>query len=143
METKQASPAKLSLAHQRLMRDLCSLQDLVASDSKASLPQLRNGLSATYTHVCEHFRLEEQGGYFDNIAENEPRLQHAADQLRDDHRQLRRSLDNLHGEAIVAAGPSEVLLDKVRQWIQRLMQHEWRENDLIQDAVDADLSAQD
>lgn len=142
-QTQSASAEALRQAHQALLRDLRKLQDLVRSDSTASLAELRGRLGATYTHVCEHFRLEEQDGYVDKLAENEPRLGRVAQQLGEEHRELRHSLDALHGEAIVASRVDNDLCEKIRKWIDRLMRHERRENDLMQDAIDLDFAAQD
>jgi hypothetical protein len=144
MDARHASVAEsLSRAHQALLRDLRRLQDMVRPDSNVSLAELRNCLGATYTHVCEHFRLEEMNGYMEELVKDQPRLQRIVEQLGEDHRALRQSLDALHGEAIVASHVDNALREKVRCWIDRLMQHETRENDLIQEAVDSDFAAQD
>lgn len=144
MKAMQASIAEsLSQAHQALLRDLRRLQDLVRPDSPVSLAELRNRLGATYTHVCEHFRLEEANGYMDDLVKDQPRLQRITQQLGDEHRDLRQSLDVLHGEANVASQVDDDLREKIRKWIERLLHHETQENDLVQDAIDSDFAAQD
>lgn len=133
----------LSQAHRSLFRDLRSPQDLVCPRSEVTLPELRDRLGRTYTHLCEHFRLEEKNGYMDNLAEDQPRLQRLIEQLGDEHRELRQSLDLIHADTIVASGFDNALRERIREWIERVRRHETRENDLVQDAADFDVGTQD
>jgi hypothetical protein len=133
----------LSHAHNLLLRDLRGLGRFIQPDADGSIVELRSRLASTYTDVCEHFRLEERGGYLDNMQVREPRLQRIIAELGAEHLELREALEEIRSEAAVARDMDDVLRYKVRTWIDRLLQHETRENDVVQDAVDSDLGAAD
>jgi hypothetical protein len=144
METTRSSMIENVRQVQRsLMEDLSRLDEAVHEGFERNLPALRSLLGATYTQVCEHFRLEEKDGFLDNLEEREPRFARIAQELIDEHRELRQSLDALHGDAIVATRVDDALRERVRKWIAEVRRHETRENDLIQDAVDSDVAAED
>ncbi len=132
-----------SEAQHRLMEDLGRLDETVHQNAETTLTALRTCLGRTYTHLCQHFRLKEYDGFLDDLQEREPRFGRIAQELFAEHRQLRQSLDSLHGEAVVAVRVDDALRGKVRQWIAALRRHETREDDLIQDAVDLDIAGQD
>lgn len=129
--------------HRMLGGDLRKLATAIDAGSDTAIDDLRAVLSATYTHLCEHFRFEEQDGFMDELRERDPRLERSAEELLDEHRTLRQSLDALHGEAIVASRLDHRLRERIAEWIARVRRHEVRENDLMQDAVDADFGAMD
>jgi hypothetical protein len=133
----------LRRAHAALLQDLQKLEEAACSGSKESLAEFRAWLSATKSHITEHFRFEEQNGYMDAVKKREPRLERTIRQLAEEHGQLRASLDALIEEAKAAAILSDPLREEVRKWIQRVQNHEIRENDLVQDAFDLDISAED
>lgn len=135
--------AVLGRAHRALLEDLRTLEEDVGPESAANLAEFRTRLGATYTHVCEHFRFEEQNGYMDEVMKREPRLQRIVQVLGEEHRDLRQSLDALCGDIRLAASVDDAFREKVRQWIQRVRHHETRENELVQDAFNCDLAAED
>jgi len=133
----------LKEAHVALLADLRELDKAARSSPNDGLAQLRHRLDAAQTHVAEHFRMEEVNGYMDAVRKREPRLEHTINQLADEHRQLRQSLDSLVVGAWNASELSEPLCANVRKWIEQLRQHELRENDLVQDALYLDIGAED
>ncbi|HZZ79205.1 MAG TPA: hemerythrin domain-containing protein [Gemmataceae bacterium] len=133
----------LSKAHSVLLRDLRGLGRFVQPEAYASIAELRSRLATTHTDVCEHFRLEEQGGYMDNMQMREPRLERTIAKLAAEHQELREALEEIRNEAAAARDIDDVLRYKVRTWIDRLLQHEQHENDVVQDAVDSDFGAAD
>jgi Hemerythrin HHE cation binding domain len=133
----------LSEAQQALLDDLRYLGHLIHVPSDASVAEVRQHLNTAYTHLCLHFRLEEQGGYFNNVQEMKPRLERALCELVAQHHELRRSLDSLRAEAARATAIDDAMRGKIRAWIDRFLAHETRENDVAQDAVDLDLGAGD
>lgn len=141
MEKPKASFAALSQAHRSLLDDLRKLEESTRAESTVS--ELRTRLGATYTHICEHFHLEELDGYMDEVRKREPRLDNVVQGLREEHRQLRHSLDLIHAEAKLATGLDEALRAKVRNWIERVQHHETRENKLVQDVFDLEIAADD
>jgi hypothetical protein len=131
----------LTQAHTRLLEDLHDLQE--ASNAPIELPKLRHCLEKARGHLTELFRLEEQGGYLRSVEEREPFAERAIDNLRGEHRQLAQALDELIGQTATAAAPEPLLRDQVRQWIKEVRRHESRENALVQDAFNLDISAED
>lgn len=107
------------------------------------LTEVTARLGAARTHITEHFRFEEQNGYMDRVRKHEPRLERAIQQLGDEHRQLAQSLDALIEQARVATSLDEAFREKVRAWVEGVRQHEVRENDLVQDAFNLDIGAED
>jgi hypothetical protein len=126
-----------------LQEDLGKLENDVRSDAVANVAELRTRLGATYTHICEHFRFEEQNGYMDEVRKREPRLERIVQELGEEHRVLRQSLDALNAEARLATNVDEAFREKVRTWIERVRRHEARENALVQDAFNWDVAAED
>jgi hypothetical protein len=78
-----------------------------------------------------------------DLRKREPRLERIVQELGEEHRELRQSLDVLHAEASVANKVDDSLREKVRDWIERVRRHEAREKDLVQDAFAWDLAAED
>jgi hypothetical protein len=138
-KTKSVSDA-LGCAHAALMEDLQKLQALT---SAGSLPELRSRLSLIQLHIKEHFRFEEQNGYMDAVRKREPRLERIIDQLADEHRQIADGLDSLIATATGNGQPSPKFCEEVQHWIERVRQHEFRENDLVQEAFNTDTTAVD
>ena len=144
MKTTNSSLAEsLSAAHQSLFRDLTNLDNLIRPGSNVGLLELPNRLGRTYTHLCEHFRLEEKNGCTDNLAEDQPRFHALVAQLGEEHRELRQALDLIRADAVVASSVDNALLPNVRAWIVRVRQHEARENELVQNAADFDVGTPD
>jgi hypothetical protein len=141
--TSTVLPESLVQAHQALIADLRRVQELLRPENAVRLDELRDHLSVTYTHLCEHFRLEDRSGFFEELEASEPRFERVAEEMRAEHRELRRTLDSLHWEAIEASCMAEPLRARIRAWVNRVLRHETRENDLLQDAADSDFGGQD
>jgi len=133
----------LGRAHAALLEDLRNLKAAIRPSAGEKVADLRARLRATQTHVTEHFRFEEQNGYLDAVQKREPRLERTIHQLADEHRQLAHSLELLLDHAGVSATLDEPLREEVREWIKRVRRHESHENDVIQDAFNLDIGAED
>jgi hypothetical protein len=144
MEKPETSVAEAnSRAHAALLRDLQALEVVGRSAAKHGLESLRARLETTRAHIVEHFRFEEENGYMEAVRKREPRLERAVDQLADEHRQLLDSLDALRTEIASAANEDGTVAAKVTAWVQKVQQHEARENHLVQDAFGLDIGAED
>jgi hypothetical protein len=130
-------------AHLLLMENLRQLEEIVRAGTETNMQALRSLLSTTYSHVCEHFRLEEKEGFTDETLRRQPRLLRIAEELFEEHRDMRQKLDSLHGEANMASRLNFELRNMILAWIKQIRRHEIRENDLIQDAMDSDIGTQD
>jgi predicted nucleic acid-binding Zn-ribbon protein len=133
----------LSRAHAALLEDLRKLEEAADPSSSTDLAEMRARLGATQAHITEHFRFEEENGYLEALQKREPRLEPTIQQLAEEHRQLAQSLEALVGEARSATSLGNTFREKTRQWIKRVRQHEHRENDLVQDAFNLDIGAED
>jgi hypothetical protein len=133
----------LSQAHLAFLEDLGQLEQAVDPDAGGGVTALRRRLAATLVKVTGHFRFEEQGGYMDAVRKREPRLERAIQQLEAEHHELLRSLETLIGEAGAAARLDDSLGEKVRAWLSQVRHHEARENDLVLDTFNQDISAED
>jgi hypothetical protein len=142
-KTETSIVEALGRAHATLLADLRELEQAVRSSSGDGLAELRVRLGATQAHITEHFGFEEQNGYMDAVRKREPRLEREVQELAEEHGQLRQSLDALIGQTRAATSVSDALRDKIREWIERVRQHEFRENDLVQDAFNQDIGVED
>ena len=133
----------LSRAHQALGKDLRRLEDSVHRTSDQGIPIIRAILDATRTHILEHFRFEEEKGYMDKVRKREPRLERVIDQLASEHRQLAQALDALIEKTKQASTLDLDLREKTREWIAAVRQHEAREDELVQNSFNLDISAED
>jgi hypothetical protein len=144
MAKKEPSVAEsLSRAHQALQKDLEKLRDAVHQGKDQDLPTIRAHLGVTRTHILDHFRFEEQNGYMDKVRKREPRLEHVIDQLAGEHRQLAQALDALIEKTNQASSLDPDLQERIRQWIVAVRRHEAREDELVQDSFNLDISAED
>ncbi len=119
------------------------LEQTVAPRSGTSLAELAAHLAATQAHLTEHFRYEEQNGYLDTVRKREPRLERSIQQLGEEHRQLRQSLQALRAKIESASSLDEALRTRVRAWVQGVRDHEAKENELVEAAFNLDISAED
>jgi hypothetical protein len=141
--TRYSIAEALNRAHVALRKDLGKLEEAARPASGEGAAELRARLAATRAHVIEHFHFEEECGYLDVVRTREPRLERAARGLADEHRQLAQSLDALVEEARTAAHLDDTFRKKIRVWLEQLRRHEARENDVVQDAFNLDIGAED
>jgi len=141
--TENAVAESLGRAHVALLSDFRELEKAVGPSSREGLAELRARLDAVQAHITQHFRFEEQNGYMDAVRKRKPRLERTIQQLAEEHEQLRQSLDGLIGQARAARSLSDTLREKVPEWIEHVRRHEIHENDLIQDAFNLDIGAED
>jgi hypothetical protein len=144
MTTPEASLAKaLGRAHTALLKDLTKLEAGLSTTSGKSLTKLRAQLEATRKHITEHFRFEEQNGYMDVVRKREPRFERIVEQLAHEHRELTHSLDALIEQVHAARTSGAKIQEDVKEWLKHVRAHETRENELIQDAFNLDIGAED
>ncbi len=79
----------------------------------------------------------------DKVRKREPRLERAVQQLAEEHQQLMQALDAILAEANAAPAMTDALRDKIRAWVERIRNHETRENHLVQEAFGFDVGAED
>ena len=130
----------LRRAHDALIEDL---EQLNRAADGADLTALPARLAATRTHVADHFRFEEENGYMAEVRAREPRLEHAINSLAAQHRELLQSLDTLISRATATKSLDTAIRESVKEWVRHIRRHEADENDLMQDAYNFDIGAED
>jgi hypothetical protein len=141
--TRYSIAEALNRAHVALRKDLGKLEEAARPASGEGAAELRARLAATRTHVLEHFRFEEECGYLDVVRTREPRLERAAQGLAEEHRLLAQTLDALLAEARTAAQLDEAFRKRIWAWLEQLRRHEAHENEVVQDAFNLDIGAED
>jgi iron-sulfur cluster repair protein YtfE (RIC family) len=144
METTDVPLADAMLkAHGALKRDLQEVSQALHSSEPAIPRQFQDRLVALQKHVAEHFRFEEQNGYMPEVLKRKPNLDRDVAKLRSDHRLLAETLSQLITEARGKVIADEAWSRRLKAWIAEVERHEILENDLIQDAFNLDISAED
>jgi len=133
----------LGRAHAALLEDLRKLEEAARPKSREGVAELRDRLNATRAHVTEHFRFEEQNGYMDAVRKREPRLERTIEQFAEEHRQLAQALEALIERAGATMSLDDQFREEVRGWVERVRHHEAHENDVVQDAFNLDIGAED
>jgi hemerythrin len=142
-KTKPSVAEALHRALAAVLKDLQNLEQASASTRNEGLAELCCLLEATRKHITKHFRFEEEDGYMDVIREREPRLERTIQELAEEHGQLAQSLDLLIWEAQKSTSLGDELRREVHDWVDRIRRHEVRENNLVQDAFNQDVTAED
>jgi len=144
MEKAQEPVAEaMGAAHETLMKDLRKLEEAASPSLTKAVAELNARLASTFAHVTEHFRFEEQNGYMDAVRKREPRLERIVEQLAEEHHQLAQSLNALVTQSKSSLSADDGFRAKVRAWIDQIRHHEARENQLVQEAFNLDLAAED
>jgi len=121
-------------AHTTLLRDLQQLEKAVGPTSGEGPAVLGARLGKVRTHLTDHFRFEEEGGYMAPVLKEEPRFSGEIQELLAEHGQMAQDLDAIIEE--VGAGPTvqDVSRRKIHAWVGKVRRHEARENDLVDEA---------
>jgi hypothetical protein len=141
--TAQSVVEDLKRVHEKMRGDFRYLEELFRKSPGPSAAELISRLVEARADVAEHFRFEEENGYLDVVRLRDPNLERAIDHLLEEHRQLLGSLDALIAIAGASLQPDEALRQRVLDWIGQLRRHEVRENQLVQDCFNIDISAED
>ncbi len=122
---------------------------LVAAHPHVARRQLVELLAELRDQLALHFAVEEAYGYFEDAVAVEPEVSHRAESLRAEHSDLFLDLCRLEelAERWLYHEPPAHLLRQIaagfRTFHSRLVEHESHENDLILEALAAEIDADD
>ncbi len=136
--TAEARPfERLRQVHAKLLRDLQGL-DWMAEAATAG-EELSHRLRAIRDDVANHFHLEEQDVYVNPVLKMEPAWERKAREMLAEHRGLLQGIDALIAAAArEGARKNTGLWARVKHWVDQMLQHEARENELFDQAGDED-----
>jgi len=137
--------AALQHEHAELGKALASIGRVltVPHRKKAEMEDLIGQLA---DHVETHFHHEEDGGYFSAALKKSPRLTDQANILLEQHTALAEQIQKLRMLArsgVETDGWWKLLEEQFADFKARLLEHERKENELLQDAFGVDIGTAD
>jgi iron-sulfur cluster repair protein YtfE (RIC family) len=102
-------------------------------------------LAALNEHVQTHFNDEEVGGFFDQVL-GKTSASHRVNSLRDEHQRLLQAVRRINEHAKSGNGSADWwkrLESEFHEFNKDFMEHEHKENQLLQDAYEQDIGAAD
>jgi hypothetical protein len=135
MEKSQSSFAvALQQEHTDLLADLRELEQAGCSAPGEGPAELGVRLATVRTHITNHFRFEEQGGYMASVLKVESHFAPVVNQLLAEHKQMTQALEAIIQETGTVRSLSGIPREKIRVWIDQVRRHEARENQLVDEA---------
>jgi hypothetical protein len=133
----------LRRAHAVLEKDLCDLEEAARAPLPVGRTEWGGRLERTRARLAEHFALEEEDGYMEGVLQRNPNREREVRHLQAEHLQLMEALDALRGKAGTEGGFPDRLGAEVLAWVAGVRSHEHREDALVQEAFNRDVSAED
>jgi hypothetical protein len=133
----------LARAHKRLRKDLRELEEATQGPWPGGPKGMGKLLADARADLVEHFRFEEHNGYMEAVLRIRPNLERDVQALLGQHKQLADALDQLIADVKTMTAEDGSFGQRVRGWIKAVWRHEARENTLVEDAFNVDLSAED
>jgi iron-sulfur cluster repair protein YtfE (RIC family) len=126
--------------------DLVTTLYRVLAERHEPAPRVVHLLESLLERVAAHLRDEESCGLFRDLRRRLPQHLDTIDTLEQEHQELVRHLSTLHQAAStsdIAPNWWDELEAGFRAFSTQLNRHEFRENDLLQEAYGEDLGDQD
>ena len=139
-------------AHQEALQRHRALHDLLARIDQAletrtgTIAEVSGLLARLGDRLVKHFESEEEGGYFAEALTQAPRLISRANELMAQHPKMTRYGRELAGAADPDQAPDlwwQQTRERFKAFQAELSKHESQENDLLQEAYNRDLGAND
>jgi hypothetical protein len=140
---KVSPAAALAEAHRALSHELNNLGEVARPDSGATPAAVLARLQALRGHLGKHFRFEEESGYMQAVLARAPQQERRVRRLREEHDELWQALAALVQQAAAATALGEEFRQALADWAARLRDHERRENVLVEDTFNVEVSAAD
>ncbi|MEM8680936.1 MAG: hemerythrin domain-containing protein [Planctomycetota bacterium] len=125
------------------------LGDVAAMLKARAVPvaEAKGDLAAVVTYLAEHFQNEDRkGGFFTEIIDLAPRLSEQAERVSHEHQELLANFERFVKRAEAEEGISSWWEDaqcEFHELSKQLMEHEHREQELLQAAFDDDIGTGD
>jgi len=126
-----------------LLGDLCDLLD--EPGDKTTTKWLIAILDALLETLPREFDLEEQDGYLSEVTDGRPYWSTKIEGLRCEHEKLFAKLQMLREELVQQSSFTRIAREvrtELRDWIDRLIDHEHRETGLLQESVNLDIGGE-
>lgn len=135
----------IDLEHAAMRKLLACAHQVLANRTQTSSEVLAM-LDSLLGFLRAHFQHEDEGGFFDQITEQSPRLSDRAEKVRDEHATLLSDFQTLR--ALAAQGETDDawwsrLDSEFHRISKELMHHEHREEDLLQESFNDDVGTGD
>lgn len=137
---------ELGREHAQLGALLTRVSNLVSGPVEGLAAQLPPLLEEALVHCRQHMEYEEREGYLSGVMDRLPSLGETLEKLRREHAELLDDLAARLAEARAAASDrtmAATVVPRVRKWLDRIRDHEIRENTLVQEAFNRDMGAVD
>jgi iron-sulfur cluster repair protein YtfE (RIC family) len=111
-----------------------------------SVSQVAEMIGTLVEQLEQHFDEEETGGFFDQIVSQTPRHAERCKSLREEHTWLLASIRELNEQASLGDDSDDWwqrLESKFHEFSKELMQHESKENELVQKVYTEDIGPAD
>ncbi|RLB47521.1 MAG: hypothetical protein DRJ42_25235 [Deltaproteobacteria bacterium] len=126
--------------HRHVRASLEDLEKHIGQETADEGPwrdHLKGLLSDFEERLKKHFKFEEEGGLFEQLKEEAPRLANRVDKIFADHPAILAQLQKLSGG--LSTGPSgmsmSVLIEETSKLITHVREHEAEENDIMMGAL--------
>lgn len=131
--------------HAQMRKLLADFHDVLTEKTKSSADVV-SMLDSFFEFLKGHFQHEDDGGFFDLITEQTPRLSERADEVQKEHATLLSEFQSLRtladqGEADEAWWSK--LDTEFHRLSKQLMHHEHREQDLLQESFNEEIGTGD
>ena len=130
----------------RVLRELLGQVHQALAEQSKNSEEVSSLFNSLRSQIEEHFHEEESGGFFEQIAEQAPRLEHRAEEVRNEHAHLRDSISRLCFEASTGDGSDtwwQQLNEQFHEFSKELMHHEGHEHEMLQEAYEQDIGPSD
>ena len=137
---------KQALERHRALNELMARIDRALEEKTSTVAEVSDLLAQLGDRLVKHFELEEEGGYFAEALTQAPRLISRANELMIQHPKMTRYARELAGAADPAQQPDlwwKQTRERFKAFQAELQKHESQENDLLQEAYNRDLGAND
>lgn len=137
---------ELGREHAQLGALFTRISNLVSGPAEGLAEQLPAVLEEALSHCRQHMAFEERDGYLPGVRERLPSMAETLEQMRQEHAELLDELAARLAEARAAASDrtlAATVVPRVRKWLQRIRDHEIRENTLVQETFNRDMGTAD